>query len=221
MSVANPSDAVPVEVQTPARERIYRHAAATRVTHWINFLCVAVLLFSGLQIFNAHPRLYWGQYGANLDRRFTFDSFIVGGSNRLAHAAANQVAETALSEPVRFNPLYIHSAVGLGKSHLLQAIAWEVKSRQPHAQIDIEPDALPASMLMLVNADVAVQHQVAHEHPRQPVIRRGRGRGRAFGRAAGKLAGQDALQGHRSLHGGSDNYARGRKPGQTAACGTR
>ncbi|MFO1172366.1 MAG: chromosomal replication initiator protein DnaA [Hyphomicrobiaceae bacterium] len=73
--------------------------------------------------------------GANLDRRFTFDSFIVGGSNRLAHAAANQVAETALSEPVRFNPLYIHSAVGLGKSHLLQAIAWEVKSRQPHAQI--------------------------------------------------------------------------------------
>lgn len=73
--------------------------------------------------------------GANLDRRFTFDSFIVGGSNRLAHAAASQVAETALSEPVRFNPLYIHSAVGLGKSHLLQAIAWEVKSRQPHAQI--------------------------------------------------------------------------------------
>jgi chromosomal replication initiator protein len=73
--------------------------------------------------------------GANLDRRFTFESFIVGGSNRLAHAAASQVAETALSEPVRFNPLYIHSAVGLGKSHLLQAIAWEVKSRQPHAQI--------------------------------------------------------------------------------------
>jgi chromosomal replication initiator protein len=73
--------------------------------------------------------------GANLDRRFTFESFIVGGSNRLAHAAANQVAETALSEPIRFNPLYIHSAVGLGKSHLLQAIAWEVKSRQPHAQI--------------------------------------------------------------------------------------
>ncbi|MEZ5925429.1 MAG: chromosomal replication initiator protein DnaA [Hyphomicrobiaceae bacterium] len=73
--------------------------------------------------------------GASLDRRFTFDSFIVGGSNRLAHAAANQVAETALTEPIRFNPLYIHSAVGLGKSHLLQAIAWEVKSRQPHAQI--------------------------------------------------------------------------------------
>lgn len=73
--------------------------------------------------------------GASLDRRFTFDSFIVGGSNRLAHAAASQVAETTLVEPVRFNPLFIHAAVGLGKSHLLQAIAWEVKSRQPHAQI--------------------------------------------------------------------------------------
>jgi chromosomal replication initiator protein len=76
-----------------------------------------------------------GLNGASLDRRFTFDSFIIGGSNRLAHAAASQVAETALAEAIRFNPLYIHSAVGLGKSHLLQAIAWEVKSRQPHAQI--------------------------------------------------------------------------------------
>lgn len=76
-----------------------------------------------------------GLGSASLDRRFTFDSFIVGGSNRLAHAAASQVAETTLVEPIRFNPLFIHSAVGLGKSHLLQAIAWEVKSRQPHAQI--------------------------------------------------------------------------------------
>jgi chromosomal replication initiator protein len=76
-----------------------------------------------------------GLTGANLDRRFTFESFVVGGSNRLAHAAASQVAETTLVEPIRFNPLFIHAAVGLGKSHLLQAIAWEAKSRQPHAQI--------------------------------------------------------------------------------------
>jgi thiosulfate reductase cytochrome b subunit len=51
----------------PARQRIYRHASPTRITHWVNVLCIFVLLLSGLQIFNAHPRLYWGQYGANAD----------------------------------------------------------------------------------------------------------------------------------------------------------
>ena len=57
-------------VAPPKRERIFRHSAATRITHWINLLCVTMLLFTGLQIFNAHPRLYWGQYGANADRPF-------------------------------------------------------------------------------------------------------------------------------------------------------
>jgi thiosulfate reductase cytochrome b subunit len=51
----------------PRRRLVYRHAALTRLTHWINLLCVAVLLMSGLQIFNAHPALYWGQYGADND----------------------------------------------------------------------------------------------------------------------------------------------------------
>lgn len=58
------------EAAPPKRERIYRHAATTRVTHWVNLLCVTVLLLSGLQIFNAHPRLYWGQAGANSDHAF-------------------------------------------------------------------------------------------------------------------------------------------------------
>jgi thiosulfate reductase cytochrome b subunit len=49
---------------------IYRHSLATRVMHWVNAFCVVVVLMSGLQIFNAHPRLYWGQYGANADRAF-------------------------------------------------------------------------------------------------------------------------------------------------------
>lgn len=51
----------------PPRELFYRHALVTRVCHWINVLCIAVLLMSGLQIFNAHPALYWGQYGADND----------------------------------------------------------------------------------------------------------------------------------------------------------
>lgn len=50
---------------TARRERIYRHALPTRIGHWVNVLCIFVLLFSGLQILNAHPRLYWGQFGAN------------------------------------------------------------------------------------------------------------------------------------------------------------
>ncbi|MBV9077690.1 MAG: cytochrome b/b6 domain-containing protein [Methylobacteriaceae bacterium] len=47
---------------------VRRHSALVRVTHWVNVICMAVLLPSGLQIFNAHPRLYWGQYGADPDR---------------------------------------------------------------------------------------------------------------------------------------------------------
>jgi thiosulfate reductase cytochrome b subunit len=49
---------------------IYRHSIATRILHWLNAVCVFVVLMSGLQIFNAHPRLYWGQYGANTDTAF-------------------------------------------------------------------------------------------------------------------------------------------------------
>ena len=41
--------------------RIYRHTLVTRITHWINVVCMTILLMSGLQIFNAHPALYWGQ----------------------------------------------------------------------------------------------------------------------------------------------------------------
>jgi chromosomal replication initiator protein len=76
-----------------------------------------------------------GLEGSPLDPRYTFESFVMSSSNRMAHAGATQVAETVFSESRGFNPLYIHSAVGLGKTHLLHAIAWEVKRRAPHAQI--------------------------------------------------------------------------------------
>jgi chromosomal replication initiator protein len=62
--------------------------------------------------------------GSPLDMRLTFDTFVVGRSNTLAHAAAKQVAIARRGEPVMFNPLYIHAGVGLGKTHLLQAITW-------------------------------------------------------------------------------------------------
>jgi chromosomal replication initiator protein len=62
--------------------------------------------------------------GSPLDQRLTFDTFIIGRSNTLAHAAAKQVATSRRGEPLMFNPLYVHAGVGLGKTHLLQAITW-------------------------------------------------------------------------------------------------
>lgn len=46
---------------------IYRHKVATRVWHWVNAVAIFILIGSGLGISNAHPRLYWGRYGANFD----------------------------------------------------------------------------------------------------------------------------------------------------------
>lgn len=59
--------ATPVPTPRPPARSIYRHRLPTRVWHWVNALTVFVMLMSGLMIFNAHPRLYWGQYGANFD----------------------------------------------------------------------------------------------------------------------------------------------------------
>lgn len=51
--------------QKPKKVVFYRHSLAVRITHWLNVFCLSFLLMSGLQIFNAHPHLYWGQYGAD------------------------------------------------------------------------------------------------------------------------------------------------------------
>lgn len=67
-----------------------------------------------------------GLQGSPLDRRLTFASFLVGRSNALAHAAAQRVAQIESGAPPLYNPLYLHAAVGLGKTHLLQAVAHEV-----------------------------------------------------------------------------------------------
>ena len=64
-----------------------------------------------------------------LDQRFTFENFIVGKPNELAHAAARRVAE-ACANPVHtvpFNPLFLYGGVGLGKTHLMHAVAWHVR----------------------------------------------------------------------------------------------
>jgi thiosulfate reductase cytochrome b subunit len=53
-----------------AKEVICRHRLTTRLTHWVNVVCFTILLMSGLQILNAHPSLYWGQFGADDDHAF-------------------------------------------------------------------------------------------------------------------------------------------------------
>ncbi len=70
--------------------------------------------------------------GAALDGRFTFDSFVVGKPNELAHAAARRVAEAGA---VTFNPLFLYGGVGLGKTHLMHAIAWELNARHPDKRV--------------------------------------------------------------------------------------
>ena len=67
MSDVTASDVPAAPSPAAGREVIYRHTVVVRVTHWINLICLTLLLMSGLQIFNAHPMLYWGQYGADAD----------------------------------------------------------------------------------------------------------------------------------------------------------
>lgn len=69
---------------------------------------------------------------SNLHPRFTFDQFVVGKPNELAHAAARRVAESPVAS---FNPLFLYGGVGLGKTHLMHAIAWELKTRRPEAKV--------------------------------------------------------------------------------------
>jgi chromosomal replication initiator protein len=76
-----------------------------------------------------------GFEGSPLDPKYTFESFVEGKANRIALAVATQLAATVLDERRQFNPLFLHSAVGLGKTHLLQAIAWEAKRRLDRAQV--------------------------------------------------------------------------------------
>ena len=67
-----------------------------------------------------------------LDKRFTFENFVVGKPNELAFAAARRVAETTSA---CFNPLFLYGGVGLGKTHLMHAIAWEINSKQPERTV--------------------------------------------------------------------------------------
>lgn len=69
---------------------------------------------------------------AALDPRYTFDNFVLGKPNEFAYAAARRLAE---AESVPFNPLFLYGGVGLGKTHLMHAIAWHIRRTQPHRTV--------------------------------------------------------------------------------------
>lgn len=72
------------------------------------------------------------KFGAKLDSRFRFDNFVVGKPNELAHAASKRLST---SDDLTFNPLFLYGGVGLGKTHLMQSIAWETSNRRPDLEI--------------------------------------------------------------------------------------
>ncbi len=67
-----------------------------------------------------------------LDKSHTFDTFVVGEANEFAYAAAKQLAD---EETVSFNPLYFYADVGLGKTHLMHAMAWRIKEKRPDKNV--------------------------------------------------------------------------------------
>lgn len=73
--------------------------------------------------------------GSAIDPRMTFDSFVSGEANEMAFGVARQIANAAINNTVTFNPVYFHSTVGLGKSHLLNAIAHAVSEADPSKNI--------------------------------------------------------------------------------------
>jgi chromosomal replication initiator protein len=77
------------------------------------------------------------EISAPLDPRFTFENFVVGKPNELAHAAARRIAEScvAAKRTVPFNPLFLYGGVGLGKTHLMHAIAWHIRTQIPGRKV--------------------------------------------------------------------------------------
>ncbi|MBR5319794.1 MAG: chromosomal replication initiator protein DnaA [Peptococcaceae bacterium] len=88
-----------------------------------------------ISTFEQEPRLFTKDTGLN--PKYTFDTFVVGGSNRLTHAACMGVADNIANnaETRVYNPLFIHGGSGLGKTHLMHAIGNHILMRRPNTRI--------------------------------------------------------------------------------------
>ena len=89
----------------------------------------AVSAMAGTQVL---PDRVEGDVSAALDPRFKFENFVVGKPNELAYAAARRVAD---AETATYNPLFLYGGVGLGKTHLMHAIAWHIREHQPGRKV--------------------------------------------------------------------------------------
>jgi chromosomal replication initiator protein len=94
--------------------------------------------------------------GSPLDPRLTFETFVLGRSNALAHAAAKQVAAARRGDPVMFNPLYIHSGVGLGKTHLLQSITWAGNAAGEHKVLYLTAEKFMYGFVSALRSQTAI-----------------------------------------------------------------
>lgn len=94
--------------------------------------------------------------GSPLDQRLTFETFVVGRCNSLAHAAARQVAMSHRGEVVMFNPLYVHAGVGLGKTHLLQSLAWAGNSGSDRKVLYLTAERFMYGFVSALRAQTAI-----------------------------------------------------------------
>jgi chromosomal replication initiator protein len=96
----------------------------------IEYICVEQDAQEGIP--SSQARLDFDSVSHQLNPRYTFDSFVVGGSNQFAHAAAQAVADQPSKS---YNPLFLYGGVGLGKTHLMQAIGHTLKKRNPSLRL--------------------------------------------------------------------------------------
>jgi chromosomal replication initiator protein len=99
---------------------------------------------------------------AQLNPRYQFDSFVTGSGNQFAHAAAQAVAERPSKA---YNPLFVYGGVGMGKTHLMQAIGHHVKLRQPHAAVSyVSGEKFTNEMINSVRYDKMTSFRDKYRH---------------------------------------------------------
>lgn len=119
--------APPVKNFTVKEETSFEKAAKQEIIHEIKPVSVTENINTYEQ-----PALFEEQMPSNLNVKYTFDTFVIGNSNRFAYAAAQAVA----AKPgIAYNPLFIYGGVGLGKTHLMHAIGNQIKKNQPSAKV--------------------------------------------------------------------------------------